>query len=240
MRTAVEKLPSVIRDKCGTHAGYSAHRNHKETTCQPCRDAKAVYDAKWRMENPEKLKTYSATWREANPEKEKVRHIKYRIENPEKMKVARARYRSENSEKLKASRAKYRADNAEKIKKYKSEYHIAHPEIGRAISKLWHTEHPEKGREKQNRRRAKKRGNGFSPYTEEQILEKYGTDCHICHEPIDMTAPRQCGKPGWERGLQMEHVLAVENGGRDDLENVRPSHGLCNVRKGYKLNTIQV
>ena len=81
------------------------------------------------------------------------------------------------------------------------------------------------------RRRARKKGNGFEPYTEEQVLEKWGTDCYLCGEPIDMDAPRRVGKPGWERGLHMEHVIDIADGGRDDLENVKPSHGLCNLKK---------
>jgi transcriptional regulator with XRE-family HTH domain len=30
--------------RCGTTAGYSAHRKRKEPTCQPCRDAAAAYE----------------------------------------------------------------------------------------------------------------------------------------------------------------------------------------------------
>ena len=64
-----------------------------------------------------------------------------------------------------------------------------------------------------------------------QVLEVYGTDCHICKNPIDLDAPRKVGIPGWERALHIDHVHPLSKGGLDTIENVRPSHGKCNVIK---------
>lgn len=85
-----------------------------------------------------------------------------------------------------------------------------------------------------HRRVAKQKGNGWEPYTEEQMLSKYGSICYLCNEEIDFKAPRQCGKPGWERSFWIEHVVPVSKGGPDTLDNVRPSHGLCNLNKSNK------
>lgn len=68
-------------------------------------------------------------------------------------------------------------------------------------------------------------------YSEQDVLNTYGTNCHICLEPIDLSAPRKCGDEGWERGLHIDHVYPLSKGGSDSLDNVRPSHGQCNVRK---------
>jgi 5-methylcytosine-specific restriction endonuclease McrA len=68
-------------------------------------------------------------------------------------------------------------------------------------------------------------------YSDKMVLETYGTGCHICNEPIDLQAARQCGKPGWEKGLHIDHVYPISKGGPDTLENVRPAHGRCNVIK---------
>jgi 5-methylcytosine-specific restriction endonuclease McrA len=68
-------------------------------------------------------------------------------------------------------------------------------------------------------------------YTETEILEKYGTLCHICNLEIDMNAPRQVGRLGWEMGLHLDHVYPLSKGGDDTIENVRPSHGRCNIIK---------
>lgn len=72
-------------------------------------------------------------------------------------------------------------------------------------------------------------------YSDAEVLERYGTDCHICNEPIDMSAPRQAGKPGWEKGLHIDHVHPLSKGGLDNIENVRPSHAKCNMAKWAKI-----
>jgi 5-methylcytosine-specific restriction endonuclease McrA len=72
-------------------------------------------------------------------------------------------------------------------------------------------------------------------YTYRQVLDTYGSDCHLCNTPVDLNAPRQCGKPGWELGLQVDHVIPLSKGGDDTLENVRPSHGYCNNQKSATL-----
>ena len=68
-------------------------------------------------------------------------------------------------------------------------------------------------------------------YSDQQVLETYGTNCHICSLPIDLDAPRKTGDPGWEKGLHIDHVYPLSKGGLDTLENVRPAHGKCNVIK---------
>jgi 5-methylcytosine-specific restriction endonuclease McrA len=77
-------------------------------------------------------------------------------------------------------------------------------------------------------KRARLFGGEEGLYSDTQVLEVYGTDCHICNLPIDLTAPRQCGKEGWEKGLQIDHLFPLSKGGSDTLDNVRPAHGYCN------------
>jgi hypothetical protein len=81
---------------------------------------------------------------------------------------------------------------------------------------------------RENRRRARKFGVDSEWYSPQQVLEAYGTDCHICDGPIDLDAPRGTGKPGWEMGLQIDHVIPLSKGGPDVMDNVRPAHGYCN------------
>jgi 5-methylcytosine-specific restriction endonuclease McrA len=68
-------------------------------------------------------------------------------------------------------------------------------------------------------------------YSDADVLSTYGLDCHICQTPIDLNAPRQVGKNGWEKGLHIDHVYPLSKGGLDTIENVRPSHGKCNIIK---------
>lgn len=90
------------------------------------------------------------------------------------------------------------------------------------------------GRNHERKRRALKKNNGHSPYTEQQVLDLYGTNCNICTLPVDLSAPRKVGIPGWENGLHIDHVLPISKGGPDILSNVRATHGLCNITKNNK------
>ena len=101
-------------------------------------------------------------------------------------------------------------------------------------AKKWRENNPDKRARQKARRRAKKKNNKFEPYTLEQVLNRYGTNCHICSDPIDLNAPRQCGLPGWELALHLDHVIPIYLGGADSIKNVKPSHAICNLRKSTK------
>jgi 5-methylcytosine-specific restriction endonuclease McrA len=83
-------------------------------------------------------------------------------------------------------------------------------------SRLWRAAHPEVKRAK---------------FTMEEITGLYGTDCYHCNEPIDFEAPRATGAPGWEKSYHPDHLVPLSKGGLDILDNIRPSHAQCNVRK---------
>lgn len=91
------------------------------------------------------------------------------------------------------------------------------------------------GANRSRTKRARLFGGQEGLYSDIQVLELYGTDCHICEGPISLDAPRQCGKPGWELGLQIDHVFPLSKGGSDTLDNVRPAHGYCNNIKSATL-----
>lgn len=119
------------------------------------------------------------------------------------------------------------------------------------MRKYWrdHKKKPEvqaRNREYNRTRRKVRNGSRFRHYSKDYdikrdffsvntVLNTYGTDCHLCGEPIDLDAPRLAGRPGWERSLHIDHVIPISKGGDDTLENVRPSHGKCNVKKSNKL-----
>lgn len=86
-----------------------------------------------------------------------------------------------------------------------------------------------------NRRRDRRvRANGFEFYRIQDVLDRWGYDCHICKAPINFKAPRQCGDPGWEEGFHLDHVIPLSKGGKDIVENVKPAHAKCNVLRGDK------
>jgi hypothetical protein len=115
------------------------------------------------------------------------------------------------------------------------ESYYKNPELYKTRKKAWRSNNKDASRKinrkHSNKRRALKLDNGYEEYTEEQVLELYGINCNICSLPIDLNAQRQVGKPGWENGLHIDHVVPISKGGPDMLSNVRPTHGLCNIIK---------
>ena len=118
---------------------------------------------------------------------------------------------------------------------WKAAHYSKHPQKRAAYNKRQREAHPEKRREVSRRRRAKLVHANTEKYTEKEVLEFYGSNCHICELPIDMEASR---RPGigeyWELGLHIDHLIPISKGGGDTLENVRPSHAKCNLRKSHR------
>jgi 5-methylcytosine-specific restriction endonuclease McrA len=81
---------------------------------------------------------------------------------------------------------------------------------------------------------ARRDGQFVGDYSHATVLETYGAVCHLCNELINLNAPRQVGRPGWERGFHIDHIIPISRGGADELANVRPAHGYCNQTKGAK------
>jgi 5-methylcytosine-specific restriction endonuclease McrA len=129
---------------------------------------------------------------------------------------------------------------------YDPEYYAANKEVHAAYNKAYIERYPEKNKlrhkkykeanrqkfaEYERKRRAMKRNLKTEPYTTSMVIEIYGTVCYLCNTEIDLNANRRTGYPGWEFGLQIDHVISISNAGNDTIDNVRPTHGLCNSRK---------
>jgi hypothetical protein len=144
----------------------------------------------------------------------------YTQKNLEKIKKYQKTYREKNKHRRKGRVIKDIDIYRQKRKEYNDRYKNKNTE---RIKELW--------RKKDRKRRAQIKQNGHKEYTENQVLEKYGLTCYICKEKIDLLATRVIGQPGWEYGLHIEHFVDIALGGPDTLENVRPSHGICNLTK---------
>jgi hypothetical protein len=183
-----------------------------------CRSCCNINNRKWAQ--TDKAKQYKAEWLKANPEKSKGYSKSYWSKNPEKLKEKRSRsaknWRLKYPEKANEKARNWRASNPEKVK---------------AIGQRHRLKNPNKPRDDARARRAKLKQVAFQKLTDQQIFDKWGTNCHICKLPVDLKAPRQPGVPGWEKGLHLDHVIRIADGGPDTLDNIKPSHGLCNLQK---------
>jgi 5-methylcytosine-specific restriction endonuclease McrA len=128
--------------------------------------------------------------------------------------------------------------NAEQITARARARYAENPEREYARTKKWREKNPERAAELQRRgqrvRRVQMQNAASEFYTEAQVLDLYGVLCYLCGDEIDLVAPRRTGVPGWELGLHIEHVVPITAGGPDTLDNVRPSHGKCNLKKGKR------
>lgn len=116
------------------------------------------------------------------------------------------------------------------LKAHNREYR-SRPEVAARIKEYNRT-----NRNKNNKTRFKKLETTpeYSFYSANTVIAKYGNTCHLCGEAVDLSAPRQTGMDGWDRGLHIDHVIPLSKSGKDTLENVRPAHGWCNLSKNNR------
>jgi len=154
-------------------------------------------------------------YRRNNLEKIRKYHKEYSKKNPTKIK----QYSDKNKKRIIEDIDRYK----KKRKEYNDRYRDANPE---KIKQLW--------RNKDRKRRATIRQNGYEKYTEADVLKKYGSICYLCMDEINLNSTRIIGSFGWEYGLHIEHYVDIALGGPDTLENVRPAHAICNLKKKPK------
>jgi len=79
----------------------------------------------------------------------------------------------------------------------------------------------------QRRSRTRNKRVNSRGFTKADVLREHGTDCTICHEPIDLDLKHP---DPW--CLSLDHAVPISKGGSEELSNVKPSHLRCNMRKG--------
>lgn len=173
--------------------------------CMRCEVEQATTEFYKDNSKPDKLNIYCKSCHKARNAKNKDKNNEYWRE-----------HRKNNLERRREIARAYYHRNKDKASEYKREYRKANKDKAKGY---------------ENKRRALKLGNGHEKYTTQEMLDKYGDLCYICGKQIDLTAPRKVGADGWELGLHTEHYIDIALGGADTLENVRPSHGKCNLSK---------
>jgi hypothetical protein len=136
----------------------------------------------------------------------------------------------------------YKEINGEQIAEYQKQFHINyrknHPEKLKAASAKRYKEDPEYYHNNARLRRAKELAAYREPYSTDDVLKAWGIMCHLCLEPVDLNAPRHVNSKeseGWQRGLHLDHVIPISQGGPDMLENVKPAHALCNIKRSREV-----
>lgn len=73
------------------------------------------------------------------------------------------------------------------------------------------------------RRQGVTNGNRIS---HDEVARRDNYICYLCNESVDMTLPRTS-----RYGATLDHVVPLKLGGKDELDNVRIAHWICNIRK---------
>jgi hypothetical protein len=145
---------------------------------------------------------------------------------------ARSRaYLKNNAQKNRDRVKQWRLDNPEKAQQSKQAYYIKNRDRINSDWKAKYKESPQQFAKSRITRRIRQKLVESFPYTWKQVVDHWGSDCHLCGRPIDLKAPRWTAIKGWENGLHLDHVIRIKDGGADTLENVKPAHGICNIRK---------
>lgn len=172
------------------------------------REAKKAYDREYRKKNRAKINAYMAEWRSANHEQQLALEKKRREENP--------RY-AEN-------KAKWRAENADRLKAYEAERRKTEKRklATKAASEAWKKAHPEVRRNHVRNRRAKLRDGGMlSKGIEKTLMAAQGGLCAVCRCCIAIK-------------FQLDHIVPVARGGRNEDDNVQLLCPPCNQSKGAR------
>lgn len=149
------------------------------------------------------------------------------MKDPEKAAARRAResaYEAEHREQRREYIAAWRARNLDRHRAMVRAWKKANPEQYREINRRYEQANPEKGRERVNRRRARIKEATVGVVDFVEILQVHGMTCHLCQGDID-------GKDD----LHFDHVIPLARGGAHSMDNIRPAHVKCNLRKADKL-----
>ena len=99
-----------------------------------------------------------------------------------------------------------------------------------ANSARYRAKYSDKLSEGRHRRRAAKKSVECESFTLKDVIARWGTDCHICRNPINMDLP-------WPHRMSksQDHVIPISKGGPHKLSNVKLAHLTCNQRKSDRV-----
>ncbi len=137
-------------------------------------------------------------------------------------------------------------DNNKNLRAYQLAYHknykLNHPELLSEYSKRNYQLNPDKYYQAERNRRAMEANVYSERYSKDEVLALWGTDCHLCLGPIDLSAPAhssQAEPEEWKWGLHLDHVIPISIGGPDILENVKPAHAVCNLSRPRNFSDVE-
>lgn len=129
--------------------------------------------------------------------------------------IANKKWRENNPGWFPAYMAQYRRENADAI---------------REQDRRWREANRERKAEKDRRRRARLLDAYVESIEMNDVWDRDGGTCQLCHEPVDPDLP-------WPHPMRatLDHVIPLARGGMHERANVQLAHMRCNSVKGDRL-----
>jgi len=188
--------------------------------CSKCGEERSLKDfspdKRQRSGLQSQCKECQRDYREANLEKVREANRGWARANPERSRANSRRWREANPEGVKEYRRRYRDAHREGLIEYGRQWHEENPDY----DLKWHAANPGKRREYNNRRRALKAGNGGShTAADERALFEKWSYCLCC---------------GSTERLEIDHIVPLDWGGSNDVENLQVLCKPCNSSKSNR------
>jgi hypothetical protein len=169
-------------------------------------------------------KDESADYRKRNPEKVRAATAKWQAEHP----VERAAYADKIRERKNARRRERYLLNKAKENAQNNAWYEANKETRKATMALWDEAHPGWHAAKSQRRRARQASVAIADLSPEQFEEIKIASNYRCAYCLDNC--QACKQK--THVLHQEHIEPLVHGGNYTVQNILPSCGDCNSRKG--------
>lgn len=179
----------------------------------------------WLAKNKDRVRQAKRAWREANRDKIREQQRAGYAANPEKYRAKSRANNAKDPQRHRDDAKRYNALHAEERKAYYRRYAAENPEKRAATIKACRTAKPEKYRALRkayfHRRRARLLAScspGVSPADWQVLVRRFGGCCAYCGGS----------------GCEVDHIVPVSKGGRDEIQNVLPACRRCNASKGNR------
>ena len=206
--TTTETINEKTCSKCGETKPAKMFGRHFR-----CLGCESEANKKYRQDHKEGISTRRKANYLNNIEQAKERWEKYSHGNRDKINAQQRQYALEHPEKQREASLKYRNSN---------------PEKAREIVRKWAKQNPEKMRrhwaDTGKRKRALLKGVMVEKFKAEEIYERDGWICQLCHKKVNkkLRFPNPLSR-------SLDHIIPLSLGGTHERKNVQLTHYKCNV-----------
>lgn len=145
----------------------------------------------------------------------------YRALNAERLTAEKAAWYLANRARILAKTKLRSVVNRDSILAYQARYYAENTDKVKSNVRAYRTANPDKKAHCENRRRARKIGNGGSHtfYQRKELFDLLGNVCFYCEAPPPLT---------------IDHNIPFKRGGTDDISNILPACRSCNSKKNTR------